>query len=418
MYNSIYDYIKEMRRELHKRAEAGFLEFDTTVYLIEELRKQGLDPVFGKKLYSERMGLPAEEMFKKHRSELKMELKEEYSEIAEGYTGLFLTLECAEEGEHTLIRSDIDALCCRESSDKNHLPESLSFKSVYEDFMHSCGHDAHMAIALGLIKYINENKDKLKGKFSFIFQSAEEGTRGASAMKNSIDFSDVDLVLAYHIGMGIKSGVIGINTKGFLACEHIEIALKGRASHAGKAPEYGRNSLLAAAQISLAAMNLCQYSSNVARVNVGTLRAGNSRNTVASDACIGIEIRSDSMKVLEDMDSRLRKIAEGISMAYENEYEYKLLGRAGSFNRKNENLKKIALRACESLNLKYELDPDFKASEDVTLFMNESKEAIHFIIGSDIKGEHHKENFDIDENSLVDGYNFLKEFILLRNGAV
>ena len=47
---------------------------------------------------------------------------------------------------------------------------------------HLCGHDGHTAILLGLVEYVNANKDKLNDNFVFIFQPAEEGPGGAEAL--------------------------------------------------------------------------------------------------------------------------------------------------------------------------------------------------------------------------------------------
>ena len=41
--------------------------------------------------------------------------------------------------------------------------------------MHACGHDAHMAVLLGVAEFLTNNKDKLRGDIMLIFQPAEEG---------------------------------------------------------------------------------------------------------------------------------------------------------------------------------------------------------------------------------------------------
>ena len=44
--------------------------------------------------------------------------------------------------------------------------------------MHACGHDAHMAILLGVAEVLAGMRDQLPGTVKFIFQPAEEGAAG------------------------------------------------------------------------------------------------------------------------------------------------------------------------------------------------------------------------------------------------
>ena len=69
----------------------------------------------------------------------------------------------------------MDALPVEE---KLNLPFSSKVRTVYQGqdvgVMHACGHDAHMAVLLGVAKFLTNNKDKLRGDIMLIFQPAEE----------------------------------------------------------------------------------------------------------------------------------------------------------------------------------------------------------------------------------------------------
>jgi amidohydrolase len=84
------------------------------------------------------------------------------------------------------IRADIDAL----------------WQAVDGKFQanHSCGHDAHMAIVLGVLWKLEQNrhlKDRLAIKF--IFQPAEEVGRGALKMIEKHVADDLDYLYGIHL---------------------------------------------------------------------------------------------------------------------------------------------------------------------------------------------------------------------------
>ena len=69
-------------------------------------------------------------------------------------------------------------------------PAGLPFASKVPGKMHSCGHDAHTAIALGVAAVLAEQREHLAGRVMFIFQPAEETLSGARAMLDAGAFDD------------------------------------------------------------------------------------------------------------------------------------------------------------------------------------------------------------------------------------
>jgi metal-dependent amidase/aminoacylase/carboxypeptidase family protein len=73
--------------------------------------------------------------------------------------------------------------------------------SNIKDVQHGCGHDIHMAIALGIAEVLAKNKRSLPGTVYFIFQPEEEAMIGAKNMVDSGLFSKIhpDEIYALHV---------------------------------------------------------------------------------------------------------------------------------------------------------------------------------------------------------------------------
>src|SRR5690625_7246232 len=120
-------------------------------------------------------------------------------EISVGYlTGVVGTLTNG-HGPVIAIRVDMDALTIHEESEHE-------FTSQNAGVMHACGHDAHMAIALGAATRLSEafQNNELQGTVKVIFQPAEEmadeyGSTGAPYMIKAGVLNDVDAVIALHM---------------------------------------------------------------------------------------------------------------------------------------------------------------------------------------------------------------------------
>ena len=80
----------------------------------------------------------------------------------------------------TAIRTDMDALPVTEKS-------GVPFCSTHAGQMHACGHDGHMAMALGLARHIAAHLDELERSVLIVFQPAEDTTGGAQFIDTERD---------------------------------------------------------------------------------------------------------------------------------------------------------------------------------------------------------------------------------------
>ena len=89
------------------------------------------------------------------------------------------------EGKTIGIRAELDALPIQERT-------SVDFASKNNGVMHACGHDIHMASAIGTAMVMNIIKEHWKGRVVFVFESGEEQLPGgALSVLESAEFKSV-----------------------------------------------------------------------------------------------------------------------------------------------------------------------------------------------------------------------------------
>ncbi|OFJ73017.1 peptidase M20 [Anaerococcus sp. HMSC065G05] len=411
----IEEELIRLRRHFHKYAEPAWMEFLTTVKIIEELKNYNLDLYYGKEIYfNKRMGLPEKSILESYKNSISISDIEKKEEILDSYTGLIAVLDTKKIGPNIGFRFDIDANELCESNSLGHLPNILNFSSKNSFAMHACGHDAHMSIGIELAKILASNINKLKGKIIFIFQPAEEGVRGAYSLMNNPIIDKLDYLAGMHIGMDVKSGEIGVGSHGFLATKKIDIIFKGKASHAGASPEKGHNALLAASSAVLNFNSLAQHSMGEARINVGKLNAGSGRNIIANKAKIEMEIRGENENIISYLYDGVNRIVEGSAISYDCSYEIEIKGQAPSLISYDEEFIKNLRNYYKEKSYKL-VDAQLKGSEDIAYLLNEVRKkggkTVHFILGSNLKDSHHSEEFDINEKDMLRGVDLMVDFV-------
>ena len=137
-----------------------------------------------------------------------------------GY-GIVGILKGAWKGKNIVWRADMDAL-------PNDFPDEVTFKSKVKGVQHGCGHDIHMAIALGIAEVLSKNKESLEGTIYFIFQPEEETFIGAKSMIEGGLFSKIkpDEIYGLHV-TALPVGQIAVKSNEIFAYQRrISIKLK------------------------------------------------------------------------------------------------------------------------------------------------------------------------------------------------
>ncbi|YCI78857.1 amidohydrolase [Bacillus sp. R1-10] len=411
------------RRELHEYPEVAWTEYVTTYKIAKKLENLNFTLTIGKDalVSSERMGLPGEaEINKNEERACNMGVPPEWVKMMEGaHTGLVAELDTGRPGKHIALRFDIDALPIKESMNSSHIPFQQGFQSKREGVMHSCGHDGHAAIGLGVAHFLHTHQEKLTGRFTLLFQPGEEGGRGAKPMMEKGWLDDVDYFISGHIGIhSLPVGEIAATTNKFLASTKIDVTYRGKSAHAGLEPNQGRNALLAAASASLHLNGITRHADGATRVNIGKLEAGSGRNIVADYAKMEVETRGETTAINQDyMVQEALRIIHASAALYDVEVDINIVGSAPSEECSPEWIK-IIDEACASSTAITKVIPvlPLGASEDATFMMERVKncggKATYMVFGTPLPAGHHHPQFDFDEKVLPTAVNVIAHVLL------
>lgn len=416
--------LTKWRREFHRFPEIGWSEFWTTSRIADYLEEMGFDILLGKQIIHPDFvrGRQQKVVEKGLQNAIAYGAKTKWLDKMDGYTGCVAILDSGKPGKTLALRFDIDCVNVTETTDPQHLPNQLDFRSLNDGFMHACGHDAHITIGLGTALWLSQNKDKFSGKVKIVFQPAEEGVRGAAAIAASGVIDDADYFASSHISFCANSGTVIANPKNFLSTTKIDIRYQGKPAHAGAAPHLGRNALLAAAHAVTQLHGIARHGDGMTRINVGVLTAGEGRNVIPASAQIQLEVRGENKAINQYMVDQVMQIAQGVATSFDVSYETEIMGEAVDMNNDAQLIdlvSEIALAQPEVQQVQAEYA--FNASEDATILGRRVQEqggkAIYFILGADRTAGHHQAEFDFDENQLLTGVNIYTQLVQRLLGA-
>ena len=278
--------VVEWRHDLHQFPELSNREFKTSKKVEDHLRSLGLKVTTG---------------------------------IA--HTGVVAILKGGKPGPLVALRADMDGLPVREMT-------GLSFASAQTDtyngqevgVMHACGHDAHVAILMGVAEFLTSVRDELAGSVMFIFQPAEEGAPvgeegGAALMlKEGIwKINKPDVIFGLHV-TNAPHGIIGYREGPFMAASDAwKFTIKGRQAH-GSTPWESIDPIMVAFQIGTNIQTIVSRKLNLtespAVISVGSIHGGVRSNIIPDVVEMEGTIRTFDPAIREQILIELRKIAE------------------------------------------------------------------------------------------------------------
>ncbi|TMG04565.1 MAG: amidohydrolase [Chloroflexi bacterium] len=371
---SVLDDVIDLRRYFHKHPEVSFSEHETTRYLTNRLQEMGLD-----------------------------------IKTAGTETGAVAILDTGRPGKTVMLRADIDALPIHEQS-------GVEFHSSIDGRMHACGHDAHMAIMIGVARTLIDRIWDVGGKYLFVFQPAEEIVEGAKAMiaRGLLDDHRPDAVIGLHIVSFMESGTV-VSRPGLMwsGSDAFDISFSGPGGHGGMMGR--RGNVLAAQAFFVERLHTVveglEHDGVQCHTTVGNISSDGAWNIVPRGVLVQGSLRTFNDSLREQALDRLRDLLREAQSEFEIEAKLDLVH--GTVPLMNEpNVTRTVLDVGRELigDRASVLGRPLTVSDDFAEFLTRIP-GCYFMLGARPEGDapsaHHSPGFRIDEAALPVGVKVL-----------
>lgn len=225
-------------------------------------------------------------------------------------------------GKTVLLRSDLDGLPVKEETG---LPYASTVRQVNtqgdeKPVMHACGHDMHITCLLAAAELLVALRGSWSGTLILVFQPAEERGTGARDMVNDGLYDKVpvpDYVLGQHL-MPMRAGTVGCRPGTIMAsADSFKVTLYGRGGH-GSLPHRTIDPVVMASNLVVRLQNIVSREvdpNEMAVVTVGSLQAGHAENIIVDHAELGLDIRSVTPSVRDQIIAAIERMAKAESIA-------------------------------------------------------------------------------------------------------
>ena len=365
---ALHDQLVAWRRDFHRHPELGFQEHRSAGLIAERLHELG---------YQVQEGVAT--------------------------TGVVGLLEGGRPGPVVMVRFDMDALPITEETE-------AAYASQNPGVMHACGHDAHMALGLGVATLMGRRRDAMAGTLKLVFQPGEEGMNGAETMvaDGVLENPRPDVFLATHVWNDAPVGTVNVSPGAVMAAaEKWACTVRGNGGH-GAMPHQTVDPVAAVAQVVSALQTV--VSRNVsplepAVVTVGSVHGGDAFNIIPAQVELSGTIRTYSPQVRETVLRRVRAVIEGVAASCGAEAELEIV-RLTPAVINDAAVAGVVRAAAETVVGPENVFPGERTmgSEDAAYFMQDVP-GCYFFLGSanedrGLSAPHHNPRFDIDEDVL------------------
>ena len=368
---NIFEEIIVIRRHIHKNPELSFNEYETSAYIKSVLYNWGIPFI---------------------------------ENIADN--GIVVVLKGINPLLKTIaLRADFDALPINEKND-------VEYRSQNQGVMHACGHDAHTASLLGVIKILFTLRKKWEGSVKFIFQPAEEQYPGGAKQmikEGVVENPAVQKMFGQHVFPDLEVGKVGFCKGRYMAsADEINITITGKGGHAA-IPEKYKNPISCAARLIIYLEDYFSAFRDMPSVfAIGFVQGNGYYNVISDKVVLKGTLRTINEEFRNSAHIKMQEIAKKIAKKYAFDIDFKIhKGYPSLYN--NESLTEDAIRyAKEYLGENNVVNlPVRMTAEDFAYYCHEVPSCFYRLgTGNSSKGiihGLHTSCFDIDEDSLKIG---------------
>ena len=373
------EYIIAWRRHLHMNPELSFEEYETSKFVLDNLKNLGFEIL---------------------------------APVAK--TGIVALLKGTEPGPTVALRADMDALPIIDE-------KSVPYASLVPGVAHLCGHDAHTSILLGAAHILSKHRPE-KGNIKLIFQPAEEGLAGALHMveEGVLQNPNVDVIVGLHVHPTASTGFITVAKDIAMACtDSFDIEVIGKGGHAAH-PHMSIDSITVAAEVVSSLQQIVSRTIDPLKpsvLTIGKIEGGFKRNVIAPSVRLEGTVRVLDPSLREVISQRMEQYVKGICEGFGATYKFDY--RFGYPSVKNDNSLIPMLNSVSEKILgdnKLSIVNPSMGGEDFAYYA-EKVPGLFFRLGTyneakDCIYPNHHPKFDVDEDALPYGSAILAQFAL------
>ncbi|MFE4894732.1 M20 peptidase aminoacylase family protein [Peribacillus butanolivorans] len=369
LLKEIEPQVLEIFRHLHENPEVSWKEFQTTSYISKVIQQNGLEVTS----FSDMPGVIG-----------KWSPKDSKSNLTIG------------------LRADMDAL----------------LQDVDGTFRanHSCGHDAHMTIVLGVLLLLRKMKIILPGTLKFIFQPAEEVGEGALKIIEKQVLDDVDFLYGLHLRpiQEIKNGQA---SSGIIhgSADTVFGEIHGFDGH-GARPHLTLNAIevISAIVEQIKGIRLnpqLSYSVKMTQVSAG----GENANIIPGSSKFSLDLRAQTNEAMDELIEKVDDVLNKMSVFYQCQISFKHKERVYAASVDQEAAEFVEKAIENTLGAKGLVEPIITPGGEDFHFYTKERPAIKATmlgVGCDLEPGLHHPNMVFNQDAIFTGIEILTRVVI------